>query len=241
MDSRTKTENGFLRVHPDARDKWRKGGSNMHGSVLHPACHLSQEDLNGVFEAVIQRPPRPPDQLLKVLWRPPFWKGWGLSRLICVGSLWGNSGSRGVGTDTQLVMEASSRWAGLIRGKALAWMCICMWACTWARLNVCMTLTRGRFKYKCCVRPPVLPGFLNIGRDPCMKEPESGIYGEHALWKTTDLGMLSRRCDLQMELGANVTLSLFLKDYYFPSHSSHFTLIQFSVCKMVFDWMFHPL
>lgn len=128
----------------------------------------------------------PPNQLLKLLWRAPFWKGWGLSRLICcwitLGEFWLTWSRRG----HTAVMEASSRWAGLIRGKALAWMCICMWAWTWARLNVCMTLTRGRFLYKCCVRPPVLPAFLNIGRDLCTRVGESGVHREHVLWKTTD-------------------------------------------------------
>lgn len=69
-------------------------------------------------------------------------------------------------------MEDSSRWAGLIKGKALAWMCICIWVYTWTRLNVCMTLTRGRFMYKCCVCPPTLPVFLNT------------ILEEVLAWKT---------------------------------------------------------
>lgn len=111
---------------------------------------------------------------LKLLWRLPFWKGWGLTRLICcwitLGEFWLTWSQRG--HTAALSGDGGLEQMGWLNQGESAGLDVHLYVSVIPEraLMFAWLWPRGRFMYQCCVCPTALPLFLNIGRDPCLKD-----------------------------------------------------------------------
>lgn len=172
MKGWTKTENGFLRKHPETWDKWRekeKDTRRKENAQAPPSIFMSSKaevPESCIWESDMMLPWT---TALKLLWRLPFWKGWDFRRLICcwitLGDFWlaqsrpGHTAAvSGDGGLKQMAWPNQGECA-VVRSCVCTWVCLSVWlwvleflwvyfrkSCMCALILVCLCLRKNCWK-----------------------------------------------------------------------------------------------